>query len=74
VFFSWSHKERIKDNSLVEGALLSTALEELATVSYETGQAFEITDESYTGGPRSHIVIGNQIANRCRIRRRKMTK
>jgi hypothetical protein len=58
----------------MEGALLSTVLEELATVSYETGQAFEITDESCTEGPRSHIVIGNQIANRCRIRRRKMTK
>jgi hypothetical protein len=58
----------------VEGALLSTALEELATVSYEIGQAFEIMDESCTRGPRSHLVIGNQIANRCRIRRRKMTK
>jgi hypothetical protein len=58
----------------MEGALLSKALEELVTVSYETGQAFEITDESCTRGPRSHIVIGNQTANRCRIRRRKMTK
>jgi hypothetical protein len=58
----------------MEGALLSTALEELATISYEAGQAFEITDESYTRGPRSHIVIGNQIANRCRIRQRKVTK
>jgi hypothetical protein len=58
----------------VEGALLSTALEELATVSYETGQAFEITEESCTRGPRSYIVIGNQTANICRIRQRKMTK
>jgi hypothetical protein len=58
----------------MEGALLSTTLEELATVSYETGQAFEITDESCTTGLQSHIVIGNQITNRCRIRQRKMTK
>jgi hypothetical protein len=58
----------------VEGALLSMALEELATVSYETGQEFGIMDESCTRGPRSHIVIGNQIANRCRIRQRKMAK
>jgi hypothetical protein len=58
----------------VEGALLSIELEELATVSYETGQAFGITDEFCIGGPRSHIVIGNQIANKCRIRQRKMEK
>jgi hypothetical protein len=58
----------------VEGALLSTTLEELATVSYETGQAFEITDESGIRGPRSYIVIGNQTANICRICQRKMTK
>jgi hypothetical protein len=58
----------------MEGALLSMALEELANVSYKTGQAFEITDESCTRGPQSHIVIGNQIANRCRIHQRKMTK
>jgi hypothetical protein len=59
MFLSWSHKDQIKDNSLVEGALLSMALEELATVSYETGQAFEITDKSCTRGPWSYIVIGN---------------
>jgi hypothetical protein len=58
----------------MEGALLSTALEELATVSYETGQAFEITDDYCTRGSQSCIVIGNQTANRCRIHRRKMTK
>jgi hypothetical protein len=61
-------------STLVEGALLSTALEELATVSYEIGQAFGITDKSCTRGPQSHIVIGNQIANRCGIHQRKMTK
>jgi hypothetical protein len=44
----------------VEGALLSTTLEELATVSYETGQAFEITDKSCIGGPRSYIVVGTR--------------
>jgi hypothetical protein len=48
----------------MEGALLSTALEELATISYETGQALETTDEPYTGGPRSHKVIGNQAAKK----------
>jgi hypothetical protein len=58
----------------MEGALLSTALEELATVSYETGQAFKITDESCTRDLRSHIVIGYQITNRCRIRQRKITE
>jgi hypothetical protein len=45
----------------VEGALLSTALEELATVLYKIGQAFESTDESCTRGLQSCIVIGNQI-------------
>jgi hypothetical protein len=58
----------------MEGALLSTTLEELATISYETGQAFEITDESCTRGPWSYIVIGNQTANICGIRQRKMPK
>jgi hypothetical protein len=58
----------------MEGALLSMVLEELATVSYETGQALETMDEPCTGGPRSHEVIGNQTANRCKIHRRKMTK
>jgi hypothetical protein len=58
----------------MEGALLSMALEELATVSYETGQALETTDEPCTGSPRSHAVIGNQTANRCKIHQRKMTK
>jgi hypothetical protein len=74
VFLSWSRKDRIKVNSLAEGALLSTALEELATVSYKIGQAFEITDESCTRGLQSHIAIGNQMTDRCRIRQRKMTK
>jgi hypothetical protein len=58
----------------VEGALLSTVLEELATVSYETGQALETTDEPCTGGPWSHTVIGNQTANRYKIHQRKITK
>jgi hypothetical protein len=51
----------------MEGALLSTALEELATVSYKIGQALEIMDESYTRGLWSHIVIGNQITSRYGI-------
>jgi hypothetical protein len=37
VLLSWSRKERIKESSLMEGAHLSMAREELATVSYETG-------------------------------------
>jgi hypothetical protein len=58
----------------MEGALLSAALEELANVSYEIGQAFEITDESCTRGLRSHIVIDNQRTSRCRKCQRKMVK
>jgi hypothetical protein len=48
VLLSWLCKERIKESSLREGARLSTAREELATVSYETGQASEPADEPYT--------------------------
>jgi hypothetical protein len=58
----------------MEGALLLTALEELATVSYETGQALEITEESCTRGLWSHIVIGNQITSRYIICQRRLTK
>jgi hypothetical protein len=67
VCLSWSRKDQIKVNSLMEGALLSMALEELATVSYEIGQAFESADESCTRGLQSRIVIGNQVS-RHRIR------
>jgi hypothetical protein len=45
VLLSWSCKERIRESSLVEGARLSAAEEELPTVSYETGQASEPADE-----------------------------
>jgi hypothetical protein len=48
VLFSWSRRERIKESSLVEGARLSTAREELPTISYETGQAPEPVDEPCT--------------------------
>jgi hypothetical protein len=48
VLLSWSHKERIRESSLMEGARLSTAREELPTVSYEIGQASEPTDEPCT--------------------------
>jgi hypothetical protein len=41
-------------------------LEELAIVSYKTGQALETMDEPCTGGPRSHKVIGNQAAKKMR--------
>jgi hypothetical protein len=74
VLLSWSRKDRIKVNSLEEAALLSATLEVLATVSYETGQALEITDESYTRGLWSHIVIGNQITRRYRIFQRRTIK
>jgi hypothetical protein len=65
---------QVKESSLVEGALLSTAQEELATVSYEIGQASGPADEPCTGGPQSQAVIGNQDANKCRIHRGKVTK
>jgi hypothetical protein len=74
VLLSWSRKDRIKVNSLEEAALLSATLEVLATVSYETGQALGITDESCTRGLWSHIVIGNQITRRYRIFQRRTIK
>jgi preprotein translocase subunit SecG len=74
MFLSWSRKDRIKANSLDEGALLSMAPEVLATVSYGTGQAVEIMDESCTRGLESHIVIGNQITSRHSIFQRRMTE
>jgi hypothetical protein len=45
----WSRKDRIKESSLVEGTLLSTTWEELATVSYEIGQASGPVDVPCTG-------------------------
>jgi hypothetical protein len=48
VLLSWSRKEQIKESSPMEGARLSTAREELPTVSYETGQASEPADEPCT--------------------------
>jgi hypothetical protein len=58
----------------VEGALLSTVREELATISYETGQASGPVDEPCTGGPQSQAVIGNQDTNKCKIHRGKVIK
>jgi hypothetical protein len=40
------------------------APEVLATVSYGTGQALEVTDGSCIRGLESHTIIGNQIASR----------
>jgi hypothetical protein len=48
VLLSWSCREQIKESSLMEGTRLSTAREELPTISYETGQASEPADEPCT--------------------------
>jgi hypothetical protein len=45
-----------------------------ATVSYGTGQALEITDESSIRGLESHIIIGNRITSSYRIFQRRMTE
>jgi hypothetical protein len=50
MFLSWSCKDRIKESLLAEGTLLSTAWEELATVSYETGHASGPADVPCIGG------------------------
>jgi hypothetical protein len=41
---SWSRKEQIRESSLVEGDRLSTAEEELPTISYKIGQASDLAD------------------------------
>jgi hypothetical protein len=41
---SWSRKERIRESSLMEGARLSTAEEELPTILYEAGQASDLAE------------------------------
>jgi hypothetical protein len=58
----------------MEGALLSTAREELATVSYKIGQASGPVDEPCIGGPQSQAIIGNQDTNKRKIHGRKVTK
>jgi hypothetical protein len=49
--------DRISDNSPEEGVLRSTALEVLLTVSYETGQAPEVSEGSCTRSRASHTSI-----------------
>jgi hypothetical protein len=47
----------------------------LATISYGTGQAPEITDESCIRGlEESHTIIGNRITSSYRIFQRRMTE
>jgi hypothetical protein len=65
VRLSWSRRERIRESSLMDGARLSTAEEELSTVSYKTGQASDPAVVPCKGGAQSQIAIHKSRRNQA---------